>query len=165
MDHNTSFLVAAVPLPLCPWVQEMCYSGSGGSSGCHRLGVVVYLSVLPWLPSSLQQELVQLLCQGALSHWCIRASRTLERNHPQMTLNYMLFGSIVYHEWFGRTCYHRAPVASGCCCNMYATIWHIWRWELSLLKDRFFCFGEEMSPKGSLLDVSLLFRLHRVVSQ
>lgn len=31
--------------------------------------------------------------------------------------------------------------------------------------DRFFCFGEKMSPKGSLLDVSLPFRHQKVVSQ
>lgn len=49
MDHNTYFLTAAVPLPLCPWVQEMCCSGSG-SSGCRWDGCV---SVCPSLAAFL----------------------------------------------------------------------------------------------------------------
>ena len=43
--------------------------------------------------------------------------------------------------------------------------YHLQMRDESSENDGFFCFDEKMSPKRSLLDVSLPFRLQKVVSQ
>lgn len=134
-----SFLTAAVPSSLCLWVQDVCCSGC--NSGCHWAGVLVCLSVLPSLHSPLHQELVQLLCLGALSHcWSGNSGDKVSTNGSKL-LNYTLFRSVVYlKHYFYRNSYDGAPVSSGYFCNMCPTNWlsladerwAFWEWQAFL---------------------------------
>lgn len=125
------------------------------------------MSVLLWLRSPHRQELVQLLCRGSKSwlQWGVWGSRDkLSTNGSKLHV-------------FQKHCLSRRDdfaetVTTGLQSPMDAVVicmlligYHLQMRDESYKNDEFFCFGEKMSPKGSLLDVSLHFRLQKVRSQ
>lgn len=163
---HISFLTAAVPSSLCPWVQDKCCSGRNWG------GVLVCLSVLPSFHSPPCQEFVQVLCLGTLSHcWSGNSGDKVSTNGSKL-LSYMLFRSFEQYlkQYFYRNSYHGAPISFGYFCTFVIHVllidFHWQRRDEPSENDRlFFFFDEKMSLKRNFFNSSLPYRIQKVVSQ
>lgn len=131
-----SFLTAAVPLSLCPWVQNMCCSGC--TSGCHWAGVLVYLSFPLSIPLSIRSWCS---CCALGSHsWSGNSGDNVSTNGSEL-LNCMLFRSLMYlKQYFLRKQLPQSSSLLGYFCNTCATNWlplaeerwDIWEYQVFL---------------------------------